>query len=54
MIVGIAWEIFEYTNGIIQSHERYQFDVMNDLILDGAGAILAAFIGTRKYFHRHA
>ncbi len=54
MIVGIAWEIFEYTNGIIQSHERYQFDVINDLILDGLGAIVAAFIGTRKYFHQDA
>jgi hypothetical protein len=53
MMVGIAWEIFEYTNGIIQSHERYQFDVINDLILDGVGALLAGFIGTRKYFSSH-
>lgn len=54
MLVGIAWEIFEYTNGITQSHEGYIVDTMIDLILDGAGAILAVYIGTRNFFKQYA
>lgn len=54
MLVGIAWEIFEYVNGITQSHESYIVDTMIDLILDGVGAILAAYVGTRKFFKQYA
>jgi hypothetical protein len=48
MAAGVAWEVFESVNGIIDSHEGHALDVMNDLILDGAGAVLAAMIGLRK------
>ena len=48
MIAGIAWEIFEYMNGITDSFEAvYAVDVMNDLLADFLGAILAAFIGIK-------
>jgi hypothetical protein len=47
-IIGFGWEIFEYTNGITDSHEGYLQDTVNDLILDSCGAALAALIVTRK------
>jgi len=47
LIVGVAWEFFEYFNGITDSHEGYALDVTVDLILDSAGAILAGFIAKR-------
>lgn len=50
MIVGVAWEVFEYANGIIDSHEAYPLDVINDLILDGLGALIASYIGIKKFF----
>jgi len=48
MAVGVSWEIFEYWLGVTDSHEEYFLDVANDLILDGSGAVLAAFLGLRK------
>jgi hypothetical protein len=48
MAAGLAWEAFEYVNGITDSHEGHSLDVANDLILDGSGAVLAAMIGLRK------
>lgn len=48
MIVGVGWEVFEYVNGFTDSHEGYALDTINDLVLDGSGAVLAALIGVRK------
>lgn len=47
MIVGVAWEIFEYTNGITDNHEGLALDILLDLILDGSGAAIAAYISTK-------
>lgn len=46
--IGVAWEIFEYVNGLTQTIEGYKLDTMNDLILDSCGGILAALITTGK------
>lgn len=48
MVVGVAWEIFEYKNGLTYSVEGYGQDTANDLVLDGCGAFLAALLVTRK------
>lgn len=48
IIAGAWWEIFEYVNGITDSHEGYRLDVIHDLIMDSLGALLAAFIGVRQ------
>ena len=41
MIVGVGWEIFEYTNNLTDSYERlYSIDVASDLIFDAVGALL--------------
>ena len=50
LIVGIAWEIFEYVNGLTQSTEKYAIDTTYDLIADVCGAILAGIIGSREMF----
>lgn len=50
-LLGVAWEVFEYTNGITDSHEGYRLDTMNDLILDSCGAVFAALIAGRKKRH---
>ena len=47
-ILGAAWEVFEYTNGMTNSHEGYKVDVLNDLTLDSAGTVLAVLLATRK------
>lgn len=48
MIVGVAWEVFEYVNGIIDdAHEGYALDTALDLICDGVGAWLAVVIGVK-------
>jgi|SRR3989344_7929937 len=53
MIVGVAWEIFEYKNGITDAHESYYtLDVIHDLVMDFAGALAAACIGVRETFFR--
>ena len=48
LIAGVAWEIFEYVNGLTDSAEGYKLDTFNDLILDSAGAVLAAMIASRQ------
>jgi hypothetical protein len=48
MAVAVGWEIFEYQNGITDSSEGYVLDTINDLILGGAGAILAGLFASRK------
>ena len=44
LLVGIGWEVMEYVFAITESHEGYILDSFNDLILDSAGAVLAALI----------
>lgn len=53
MIVGVAWEIFEFHFGLIQSQEGYRLDTIHDLISDTVGAFVAALIGVRRTFFRH-
>ena len=54
LIVGVAWEVFEYVFAITDSYEEsYYLDVAHDLIADAVGALLAAFIGVRQTFPRH-
>lgn len=48
MCVGVAWEVFEYTNGITDSQEGYALDTFNDLVLDGCGAVFAVLIIWKK------
>jgi len=49
MLLGGAWEIFEYINGIVDSIESYYtLDVIHDLIADGVGAVLAALYTTSR------
>ncbi|MDO8565003.1 MAG: hypothetical protein Q7R67_00010 [bacterium] len=51
MIVGITWEVFEYTNGITDFHEEvYTLDVIHDLMMDALGAITAVIIGMKRTF----
>lgn len=52
--VGVAWEIFEYVNGLTQSTEAYATDTTYDLIADMLGAVLAGIIGSREVFHSRA
>ena len=47
MIVGVAWEIFEYANGLTDSIEGYALDIAHDLIMDASGAIFALWIAKR-------
>lgn len=48
MIAGLAWEWMEYAFGLTNSHEGYPIDPIFDLILDGAGAVLATLISLKK------
>lgn len=48
MFMGVAWEVFEYIVGTTDSIEGYHIDTMNDLILDGSGAVLAILLSSRK------
>lgn len=50
MIVGVAWEIFEYANGLTQSTESYPLDTFHDLLSDAAGSVLAGLIGVKSIF----
>ena len=55
MTVGIAWEFFEYTNGITDAYEEnYALDVTIDLIMDALGAILAVVIGVKQTFLKNS
>lgn len=44
LVIGVAWEIFEYVNGFIDSQEGYILDTFNDLVLDVSGAASAVLI----------
>jgi hypothetical protein len=48
LAAGGLWEIAEFKYGILDSHESYTIDVVNDLIMDALGAILATFFSLRK------
>jgi hypothetical protein len=48
IIAGVWWEVFEYVNGITDSHEGYRLDITHDLIMDSLGALVAALIGVRQ------
>ena len=48
MVIGLLWEWMEYTFNITNSHEGYPLDPIIDLVLDGAGAILASVVGLRR------
>jgi len=50
LLIGVAWEIFEYVNGIAQSSEDYVLDTSLDLFFDVLGASLASFVGVRWIF----
>ncbi len=49
MIIGSGWEVYEYYYGIsLDAAEGQVRDTVNDLILDSAGALLAAAFAGRK------
>jgi ABC-type multidrug transport system fused ATPase/permease subunit len=50
LIVGVAWEIFEYVNKITgtESVEEYISDTIHDLMADALGAISASFVWTKR------
>ena len=48
MAVGIGWEVWEYANDILDNHEGYVLDTLNDLVLDSGGALVAGLFATRK------
>ncbi len=47
MMIGGAWEMFEYTNDLTQSTEEYPLDVVHDLLSDVLGVILASLVAKR-------
>ena len=47
MMVGGAYEVFEYVNNITQSTEKYSLDIIHDLLSDALGVILALLIVKR-------
>ena len=50
LVVGIAWEIFEYVNKITQTTESYALDTSLDLLFDVLGAVLASVAGVKRVF----
>ena len=44
MVVGGAWEIFEYVNGLTFSTQEYPIDTTIDFVMDALGAISAYFL----------
>ena len=48
MLVGIAWEIFEYVFGIAQSTENYILDTCIDLLMDAFGASASVYLFAKK------
>ena len=48
LVLGLAWELLEYTHGIMDSHEGYRLDTINDLILDSAGGIIAGLLSLKN------
>lgn len=48
MIVGGAWEVFEYVNGITFAIEGYTLDTIHDLLMDALGALIVGYLYIRK------
>lgn len=46
MIVGIAFEIFEYVNDLTYSTQDYSIDTIIDLVMDALGAVSAYWVTT--------
>jgi len=46
MIVGGAWEVFEYLIGAISPIQSYEVDTVHDLIMDALGAFVAFWFAT--------
>ncbi len=44
MVVSVAYEIFEYMNGLTLSTQEYPIDTTIDLVMDAIGAIFAAIV----------
>lgn len=47
LIIGVAWEIFEYVVGITRGEAGYVIDTLGDLGMDVAGGLLAYLIFNR-------
>ena len=47
LFVGIAWEVFEYSEGITASHFSYLFDTAKDIVMDLLGAALGWVLAKR-------
>lgn len=47
LLWALAWELFEYKNGLTQSTEGYYLDTLNDLVLGAMGGLLAAILSSR-------
>ena len=48
LFVGVAWEVFEYSEGIAAAyHFSYPFDTAKDLAMDLLGAIFGWILGQR-------
>lgn len=50
LFFGIAWELFEYTNGIARAVGGYAQDTFFDLLLDATGAVLACLVVWKNRF----
>ena len=48
MVVGGAWEIFEYVNGLTFSTQEYPIDTTIDFVMDALGAISAYWWTTSR------
>lgn len=51
-IIGIAWEVFEYVNGItfVLPGEVYEIDTVGDVFVDLAGGLLVYLYHRLKYW----
>ena|SRR3989338_1591622 len=48
LFIGVAWEVFEYSEGIAASyHFSYPFDTAKDIVLDLLGATLGWILAKR-------
>lgn len=48
LFVGVAWEVFEYSEGIVAAnHFSYPFDTAKDLVMDLLGAVFGWILGKR-------
>lgn len=50
VVIGVAWEVFEYVGGIAGFEHNYVEDTISDIVFDILGATTAALIGVKKIF----